>query len=95
MPIKQKKCPYCQVFYIPYRENQKTCGKKRCRKAKKAENQERWCKKNPNYFKGLYFTKADWREKHPRYPEEYKEKNPDYVERNRIKQKLRRKRKMR
>lgn len=92
MFAKQKKCPYCQIFYILYRKDQATCGKVRCRRARKEETQRKWREKYPDYDKGRYPQLEGWREEHPDYLQKYRKTHPDYERRNRIKQKERRER---
>ena len=67
MEIYSKKthaCKYCGQFFKPDKrlgDRQKSCGKESCRKKRKKENQESWCKRNPAYFNGRYANTKEWR----------------------------------
>ena len=55
---------------------QKTCGKKRCEKRRKAMAQARWLAKNPGAYRGLYIKTQLWLVEHPGYLQAYRAKNP-------------------
>jgi len=71
---KRRKCRNCkQLFFPDYRnaKRQRHCQKPECRKAAKAESQQRWLKKpeNADYFRGPDHVERvrQWRKKHPGY----------------------------
>jgi hypothetical protein len=60
----RKRCVICGRYFVPDRRvkgRQKACGRLRCRKGRKQLAQDRWCKKNPAYFKGRYPYVKAWR----------------------------------
>ena len=60
-----KKCLYCGRYFVPDRRvgaKQKACHREECKKARKREAQQGWCKKNPDYFKGDYWRVKEWRQ---------------------------------
>jgi hypothetical protein len=62
----RKRCVICGRFFIPdprVKDRQKACGRQRCRKGRKQLAQDRWCKKNPAYFKGRYPYVKEWRQR--------------------------------
>jgi len=62
----RKRCVICGRFFVPDRRvkgRQKACGRLRCRKGRKQLAQDRWCKKNPAYFKGRYPYVKEWRQR--------------------------------
>jgi len=72
--IKRKKCRNCKDLFIPDPRNakrQKYCHRAECRKASKAESQQRWLQKpeNQDYFRGPDNVKRVqlWREANPGY----------------------------
>ncbi|MBI4424282.1 MAG: IS21 family transposase [Elusimicrobia bacterium] len=61
---------------------QKCCGKKRCKAKRKADAQVAWVRKNPDYYKGEYRRTRLWLNDHPGYLDDYRDKEPDYVQRD-------------
>lgn len=55
------RCRYCGRFFVPDKRvgaRQKACSRTECKKARKKEAQDGWCKENPGYFKGRsWYTK--------------------------------------
>lgn len=91
-----KKCPYCPRFFTPHVKvgsRQKTCGHPDCKKALKAENNNRWRQKNPAYYRDDYSRVKEWLDQHPGYLKQYRETHPEYVGKNRETQRFRDRRK--
>lgn len=72
--IKRKKCRHCKRLFIADARNakhQKFCSRPECRKASKANSQQRWLQKpeNQNYFCGPDHVERvqRWRKAHPGY----------------------------
>lgn len=83
----RKKCAFCGQYFSPnprVGDRQKACFRKECRRRRKALAQQRWLEKNPNYFHGRYENTRAWLDQHPEYLKEYRKAHPEYVERNRI-----------
>ena len=97
MSIMQKKCRYCRRLFRPdprvKKDLQKACGQTSCQKMRKKEAQKKWVEENPDYFKGRYleYTRS-WLKEHPDYLKNYRNSHPEYVQKNRIKQRQRRQR---
>ena len=94
MRSKRKKCAFCGQFFIPdprVGARQKACYQKKCRRQRKALSQKRWVEENPDYFCGRYENTRAWLEQRPGYLREYRRNHPEYVERNRIKARERKK----
>jgi hypothetical protein len=94
--MKQKKCRYCRISFIPNPragKRQKTCGKPACKKALKAENNARWRKENPDYCRQDYPRVKEWLDKNPQYLKRYGQSHPEYVKKNREARRLRYRRK--
>lgn len=97
---RKKRCRYCGCSFRPdprASHHQYSCSKAACRRKSKRDSQKRWTAKNPDYFAGRYASSTKpWLEKHPGYLKHYRKVHPEYVEKNREKQKIRdRKRKNR
>lgn len=87
---RRKRCRYCRQWFVPdgrVKNQQKSCGKEACRKARKKEAQKRWTNKNADYFKSRYNNTRDWLKRHPGYLEQYRKTHPEYVKKNRQRQK--------
>ena len=72
--IARKKCCHCEELFLPDARNfrrQRYCGKPACRKASKADSQQRWLQKEENrgYFSGPEHVQRvqRWRAAHPGY----------------------------
>jgi len=70
--LGRRKCCHCGTWFRPHPRNayhQQFCSKTECRAASKRASQQKWCRKNPSYFRGdLYVKKTQaWRRKHPGY----------------------------
>lgn len=69
---RKKKCRHCGILFRPDSRNhkkQRYCSKSACRKASKAESQQKWVQENPDYFRSSQnvFRVQQWRKKHPGY----------------------------
>ena len=90
--MRQKRCPYCRGFFIPHPrvgKRQKTCGRPSCQKALKRENNARWRRRHPDYFRNDYPRLKAWLDEHPGYLRCYRATHPEYVQKNRQAKRLR------
>lgn len=87
-------CVYCGDFFegSPRHKNQTCCGKEACRNAKKAAWQRHKIKTDPDYRANHRSSQKRWIQEHPGYWKEYRRKNPEKAERNRILQAIRNRR---
>jgi hypothetical protein len=86
------KCPYCKIYFTPHVKvgsRQKTCGDPICKKALKADNNKRWRRKNPEYYRDNYTQLREWLDQHPSYLKHYRQSHPEYVQKNREAQRRR------
>ena len=70
--LRKKKCRHCGSLYRPDCRNhkkQRYCFKPDCRKASKAESQQKWLRKNPDCYRNPenVFRVQQWRKNHPDY----------------------------
>ena len=94
--MRQKRCPYCRGLFIPHPkvgQRQKTCGHPFCQKALKRENNVRWRRRHPDYFRNDYPRLKAWLDQHPGYLKHYRANHPEYVQKNRQAKRLRDRRK--
>ncbi len=91
-----KKCLYCKTQFTPnprVGERQITCGEHACKAALKSDNNRKWRKRNPDYYRDQYPRVKEWLEKKPEYLKKYRESHPEYVEKNLEAQRVRDRRK--
>ena len=74
----RRKCCHCGVWFKPQGRNawhQRFCSEPDCQSASKRASQQKWCRKNPDYFQGEAYVKKvqAWRRQHPGY---WKTKGP-------------------
>jgi len=70
-------------------ERQSVCSAPECQKTRSAVYLEKWRTENPEYFKGRYSNLQEWLGKNEGYLKEYREKHPEYCERNKLAQRER------
>jgi hypothetical protein len=69
MMAGKKQCSCCGKMFVPDRRvgaRQKTCSAA-CRKVRKSESNKRFRRRNPDYWLGRYDAVRSWREEHPDY----------------------------
>ena len=67
-----RKCCHCGIWFRLRGRNawhQRFCWKPECQIASKRASQQKWCRKNPGYFRGEQYVKKvqAWRLEHPGY----------------------------
>ena len=84
-------CQYCGDLFplSPRHKNQTCCKKPECQKAKRAERQRNKMQNNPVYKVNQKISNNKWLQSNPDYWKNYREKNPEKAERNRIMQTIR------
>jgi len=80
--------------FRPQNQNQKYCSKTGCQQERKNRWQQNKRKNDPDYRANDAAARKRQKEKSPGYSRAYREKHPEYVERNRQQQKERNKRRM-
>ena len=89
--MEQSLCVYCGDFFdpSPRHKNQSACKKVKCQRAKKAARQRHKLKTDPIYAANQKSSQQQWVKAHPGYWKQYRKKNPQKAERNRIGQAMR------
>ena len=89
--MEQNPCTYCGDFFdsSPRHKNQTACKKPACQKAKKAAWQKYKMKHDPVYRANQKSSHQKWLKATPGYWKDYRQRNPEKVQRNRILQSLR------
>ena len=70
-------------------KNQKYCGEAACQRARKAEWQRQKLANDEQYRSDQQEAQKLWRENNPDYWRNYRDRRPDYRDRNRLLQKVR------
>jgi hypothetical protein len=91
MAMEQIPCVYCGGFFdpSPRHKNQTACKKEKCQRAKKAARQRHRIKTDPIYAANQKSSQQQWINSKPGYWKQYRKKNPEKAERNRIAQAMR------
>ena len=89
--MEQIPCFYCGDFFdpSPRHKNQTACKKVKCQRAKKAARQRYRIKTDPIYAANQKSSQQQWVNANPGYWKQYRKKNPEKAERNRIGQAIR------
>lgn len=92
--MEQIPCVYCGDFFdpSPRHKNQTACKKIKCQRAKKAAWQRHKLKTDPIYAANQKSSQQQWVKANPGYWKQYRRKNPEKAERNRIAQAIRNRR---
>ena len=91
---ERRKCKHCDQSFSPRPQNpdQQYCSERVCQRARKRLWQQRKLLSDPDYHANQRAAQSCRQEKNPEYWSKYREKNPDYVERNRDRQRQRNRR---
>lgn len=84
-------CCHCGELFVwsPRNKNQKFCGKPECQRARKAAWQRHKMQTDPDYRFNQKLSNKKWVKSNPGYWKEYRKRNPEKAERNRILQMIR------
>ena len=85
MESSGRKCPFCRNLFIPsrYHPQQRVCSRKECQQRRKREYHRRKLETDPVYRETCRDSRLKWRERNPDYQRRYRIKHPEYVEQNR------------
>lgn len=90
--MRQKRsCKACRRLFTPSprRPDQTYCSQEQCQKARKRDWQREKLKTDKRYREAQQAAKDAWRAKNPRYWAKYRQEHPEYVQRNRERQRER------
>lgn len=82
-------CLGCGKYFLPRNRDQQYCSTKNCQKERKRIWQREKIAHDPEYRAGQKFSRQKWLEANPGYWKDYRQRNPDKVDRNRMLQRLR------
>jgi hypothetical protein len=90
----ERRCEHCGERFIP-RPNvgcQRYCSKDECQRARRNKWRKRKLRTDAEYRGNQHDAQKRWRENHPEYWKVYRATHPGYVERNRVLQRERNRR---
>jgi len=92
--MKKIPCSHCGKYFIPdsRQKNQRYCGEKVCRRARKTLWQRLRMKSDPVYRANQKQSQADWLSHHGDYWKQYRAEHHEQADRNRALRKVRNKR---
>ena len=90
-------CCHCGAFFSksPRHKRQDYCNRPACRRARKAAWKRKKMREDGEYRLNQRLSNKKWAEANPQYWKEYRRRNPDKAERNRILQAIRNRRRSR
>ena len=77
-------CLGCSVFFIPRNKTQKYCSKPKCQKARRALWQKQKMQNDSEYKETQKLSNQKWLRNNPDYWKNYRHKNPEKTNRNRM-----------
>jgi hypothetical protein len=91
--MEEVPCVHCGVFFSPRNKNQNYSSRPDCQKARKAAWQRNKLRTDPEYRASRRISRRisrrKWQRNNPEYWKQYRQDNPDKVERNRALQRVR------
>jgi hypothetical protein len=82
-------CVNCGTFFVPRNRDQNFCTTPSCQRARKTRWEQTRRQSDIEYRKSRQLSQKKWQQNHPDYWKEYRQRHPEKVDRNRVLQKLR------
>lgn len=84
-------CVHCGKSFIPNPrvKNQRYCSQRNCQKARRASWQRQKMATDPDYRENKERCQRQWHKSRPGYYKEYRDRHPEYTQRNRLLQAIR------
>jgi len=91
------RCAHCRCLFVPNHrsKNQRYCSKKECQRARKSSWQRQKLATDPDYKANQRECQKVWCSRNPNYWQRWRARHPEYGDRNRVLQKVRRSRRRR
>lgn len=85
-------CFHCATMFTPRNRKQYCCSRPECQRARKTNWQRIKMRTDPDYRTAQKLSQQKWVANNPEYWETYREQNPEKVQRNRMLQTIRNRR---
>jgi len=91
---QSRRCPNVSVrncSFLPssYRPQQTVCGRPECQRRRRSDYHRKKLPTDPEYFQVVRDSQKQWSNEHPDYQKQHRQQNPQLVESNRQRQRLR------
>ena len=82
----ERRCKHCREPFVPRKNvaHQQYCSKGGCQQARRNQWRKRKLVSDPDYRDNQYDAQKRWRERHREYWRNYRASHPEYVDRNRM-----------
>jgi hypothetical protein len=80
------RCAHCRCLFLPDPrvKTQRFCANKTCQRARKTLWQRAKMATDPDYQANQRDCQSSWKQRHPHYWRQYRQRRADYAERNRL-----------
>jgi hypothetical protein len=84
-------CRYCQQIFQPsiYRPQQRVCSQPECQRQRRRDYHRERIRNDPAYAGDVRASQKKWRQAHPEYWKQYRQRHPESAARNRNQQRQR------
>jgi hypothetical protein len=78
-------CRYCQQFFRPsiYRPQQRVCNQPQCQRQRRSDYHRERVRRDAAYAEDVRASQKKWRQAHPNYWKQYRDKHPEAADQNR------------
>ena len=89
--MSDRRCPYCQQVFQParYHPQQVVCSQPACQRRRRRDYHHAKIRSDPLYADTVSRSRKKWRDAHPHYQQQYRERHAEAVDRNRQQQQVR------
>ena len=89
--MSDRRCPYCQQVFQParYHPQQVVCSQPACQRRRRRDYHHAKIRSDALYAQVVQESRKKWRDAHPHYQQQYRERHAEAVERNRRQQQVR------
>ena len=89
--MSDRRCPYCQQVFQParYHPQQVVCSQPACQRRRRRDYHHAKIRSDALYAQVVQESQKKWRDAHPHYQQQYRERHAEAVERNRRQQQVR------
>ena len=85
--LRKRPCRFCRRWFLPNARQagqQYACSASGCQERRQAENRAAWLERDPGYFRGRIVKQRAYREAHPEVKRDWRARNPEVRERERL-----------
>lgn len=85
MPLRSGHCLHCRCLFVfnPRLKNQRYCGRRECQRTRRRLWQRQKMATDADYQMNQKAAQKNWQQAHPYYWRQYRQRHPDYADKNR------------